>query len=124
MPTISYHTLNGRIRSQVHSDGRKVPLLADGLGTVAATQSGTSAGRTFRSAPYGSTLQETGGNVRPRNEWVGSWGYRRTDMQHAEHYVRARHYASAEARWTTADPFLSMQIQKLGVVCPHLVGHS
>ncbi len=117
MPVISYHSLNGRIRSQVHSDGRKVPLLPDALGTVVATQSGTSAGRTYRSTPYGSTLQETGVNVRPRNEWVGSLGYRRTDMKHAEQHVRARHYSSTDGRWSTVDqlwPFCQAFVYAVG----------
>lgn len=61
-------------------------------------------GRVTRYAGYGSVLYTQGGWSLPRNAWVGALGYRSTQMRHAEQYVRARHYATTEARWTTVDP--------------------
>lgn len=40
----------------------------------------------------------------PRTSYAGRWGYRRTDLRHAEQYARRRHPSTTEGRWTTVDP--------------------
>jgi len=59
---------------------------------------------TYRYKPYGELLAKTGTGSDPQFGWVGSQGYAGTGRKYAEVYVRARHYSSANARWTSKDP--------------------
>ena len=102
---ISYHTINGRIRSGACTTTSKFECLWDGLGSVIrTTQYNSPNGSSRRYAAYGTPLQKYNYYSDFRMGWVGSFGYRRTVNPHAEQYIRARHYSYTDARWTTRDP--------------------
>ena len=102
--SISYHTINGKIRSATYEPyTRSEALLTDALGSVVRTQDDYG-GANFRYYAYGALMKTTPGYLTPYIGWVGSLGYRETNLNHAEQYIRARHYSTTEARWTTVDP--------------------
>jgi RHS repeat-associated protein len=102
----NYHTVGGRIRAERTSGFPSHDYLDDALGSVTHTVSptdGTTMQR-LRYLPYGNRHVQAPTPL-PRFNWVGAWGYRATGRQHADTYVRARHYSQqAEARWTSVDP--------------------
>jgi len=102
--SVSY---GGRIGSLINRTGtvRSTELLRDSMGSVVqTTNAGSATGQSFRYSCYGRTDLQSGYYGVPRNGWCGTLGYRMTNVPHSEQYVRARHYSSSEARWTTADP--------------------
>src|ERR1019366_9863266 len=110
MVRLTYHTVKGQIRSAGVSSAGKVEMMRHPLGSVVQTINGTDTpGVTQRFAPYGTPTLPTSDNVQTgtdlRKGWVGSYGYRRTSMNNAERYVRARHYSQASGRWTSRDPW-------------------
>lgn len=79
--------------------------MVDALGSVVGTSNkDNSVSRRYQYKPYGTRLTASGTGSDPRFQWVGAPGYRTTDRSHSSHYVRARHYAQDEGRWTTVDP--------------------
>ena len=107
--SISYHTINGKIRSATYEPyTRSEALLTDALGSVVRTKDDYG-GADFRYYAYGGLIKATPGYLTPYIGWVGSLGYRETNLNHAEQYIRARHYSSTEARWTTVDPLWPRQ---------------
>jgi RHS repeat-associated protein len=78
---------------------------ADALGSVTATvdQTGNVVNR-YRYKPYGGLLSKSGVGADPKRQWVGSLGYRQTGKKYSDVYVRARHYDTANGRWTSKDP--------------------
>ena len=102
--TISYHTVDGEISSVAyHPYNQSVAMLTDALGSVVRTQDDYGEAN-FRYYGYGGLMKTTPGYLTPYIGWVGSLGYRETNLNHAEQYVRARHYSTTEARWTSVDP--------------------
>lgn len=102
--SISYHTIDGEISSVAYEPySHSVAMLTDALGSVVRTQDDYG-GANFRYYAYGGLMKTTPGYLTPYIGWVGSLGYRETNLDHAEQYIRARHYSSVEARWTTVDP--------------------
>ena len=102
---ISYHTINGRIRSGACTTTSKFECRWDALGSVVrTTQYNSPNGSSRRYAAYGTPLQKYNYYSDFRMGWVGSFGYRRTVNPHAEQYIRARHYSYTDARWITKDP--------------------
>ncbi len=104
----SYHTVNGRIISTSVNNQNPVALMTDALGSVVRTES-QYGGANFRYTAYGKLMKTTPGYTNYGFGWVGSLGYRQTNLTHAEQYVRARHYSSTETRWTSVDPLWPMQ---------------
>ena len=74
--------------------------MTDALGSVVRTES-QYGGANFRYTAYGKLMKTTPGYTNYGFGWVGSLGYRQTNLTHSEQYVRARHYSSTESRWTT-----------------------
>jgi len=104
MPVTNYLTVNGEIIGE-STGGVRTDYLTDALGSVTATvDQSASVVNTYRYKPYGELLAKTGTGSDPVFGWVGSQGYAGTGRKYAEQYVRARHYSSTNARWTTKDP--------------------
>ena len=61
---------------------------------------------TYRYKPFGDLLSKTGTGADPAFGWVGTQGYKQTQKKFSNFYVRARHYGSAQGRWTTVDPLI------------------
>jgi RHS repeat-associated protein len=101
----NYYTDNGRIIGEKVGSNARTDYLTDALGSVTATvNQSAQVVNTYRYKPYGAQLSKTGSGSDPAFRWNGSWGYRPTALQHSDYYVRARHYATAEGRWTTVEP--------------------
>lgn len=98
----SYYTIDGQMIGYKDQNGRK-DFLTDALGSVTAEVDQTGNVKTFdgRYNPYGGDLSSTGS--RGKYGWVGSWGYRETDLTASSHYVRARHFLKTSGCWTTGD---------------------
>jgi len=104
MPVTNYLTANGEIIGE-STGGVRTDYLTDALGSVTGTvDQSASVVNTYRYKPYGELLAKTGTGSDPVFGWVGSAGYAQTGRKYAEVYVRARHYSSTNARWTSKDP--------------------
>lgn len=102
--TKAYYSVNGRILGEA-SGGTRLDYMTDALGSVTGTvDSSAQVVNTYRYKPYGELLAKTGSGSDPRFRWVGSPGYRQTGNRFSDVYVRARHYSSRTARWTSRDP--------------------
>ncbi len=75
----------------------------DALGSVVATYTGTSVENTYQYKPYGAVLAKTGTAADPSFLRNGGSGFRATKLTNLEYYVRARHYSSTGANWSSAD---------------------
>ena len=96
-----------RVDDRVVDGGRGADRrrLTDALGSVTATlNQSAQVINTYRYKPFGAQLAKTGVGADPSFLWVGTQGYRKTSRKFSDFYVRARHYSSAEGRWTTRDP--------------------
>ena len=97
--THEYHSVNGRLEGERNlSTGVYTHYTTDALGSV-SPMTATSYTR-CRYKPYGASLSGTSGTF----GWCGAWGYSKTDRSVSTHYVRARHYSTANRLWTTVDP--------------------
>lgn len=97
--THAYHTLNGRLIGETNlSTGVKTHYVTDALGSVSPMTASTYTRCRYK--PYGASLSGTPGTF----GWCGAWGYSKTGRTVSSHYVRARHYATANRLWTTVDP--------------------
>ncbi|MCH8274749.1 MAG: hypothetical protein IH851_08160 [Armatimonadetes bacterium] len=104
MAVTNYFTVNGEIIGE-ETGGTQTDYLTDALGSVTATVNQSAAVvNTYRYKPYGGLLAKTGVGADPKFRWVGARGYRQTGKQFSDVYVRARHYSTGSAQWTTADP--------------------
>lgn len=102
MPTTNYYTVEDEILGQAVNESH-LDYLPDALGSVITTvdQSG-SVVHTARYKPYGADLLVTGPDT--SFKWVGTLGYRKTELPFADQYVRARHYGSESGQWRNVDP--------------------
>lgn len=100
----SYYSVAGRLVGQ-RVGGTRIDLLSEAVGSVTATASQAgSLVNTYRFRPYGSLLMKTGGGADPRFGWGGTLGYRSgSDRTYCDTYIRARHYGSDQASWTSVD---------------------
>ena len=107
MGVVNYYGTDGEILG----DSASGDYMRDALGSVTGTTSPTNATvqNSYRYKPYGEKLSKTGASTDPKFQWVGTVGYRQTAISHSASYVRARHYAKEEARWTTVDPIWPTQ---------------
>jgi RHS repeat-associated protein len=104
MAVTNYHTVNGRILGET-TGGVRTDYLTDALGSVTATVNPSAQViNRYTYKPYGGLLAKTGVGADPLNQWVGSLGYRQTSKKYSDVYVRARHYDTANDRWTSKDP--------------------
>jgi RHS repeat-associated protein len=104
MAVTNYHTVNGRILGET-TGGVRTDYLTDALGSVTATVNPSAqVVNRYTYKPYGGLLAKTGVGADPVNQWVGSLGYRQAGKKYSEVYVRARHYDTANGRWSTKDP--------------------
>ncbi|MBI5706363.1 MAG: hypothetical protein HZC36_05175 [Armatimonadetes bacterium] len=107
-----YYTLNGQLVGERATGGVRTDYMVDALGSVVGTSNkDNTVNRRYQYKPYGTRLSASGTGSDPRFQWVGAPGYRITDRSHSSHYVRARHYAQEEGRWTTVDPLWPINIQ-------------
>ena len=104
MAVTNYYSINGQIIGE-STNGVRTDYLTDALGSVTGTvnQSGVVI-NTYRYKPYGDLLSKTGTGADPAFGWVGTQGYKQTQKKFSNFYVRARHYGSAQGKWTTKDP--------------------
>src|SRR5262245_42987150 len=103
MPVTNYYTVGKRILSEKGVNGR-LTYLFDGLGSTIRTADQTSTTTfTSRYKPYGASLTQTG--TATRFKWVGTGENSSTGRSSSEFYVRARHYTSGLASWTSGDPY-------------------
>jgi RHS repeat-associated protein len=104
MAVTNYHTVNGRILGET-TGGVRTDYLTDALGSVTATVNPSAQViNRYTYKPYGGLLAKTGVGADPVNQWVGSLGYGQTGKKYSDVYVRARHYDTANGRWTSKDP--------------------
>jgi RHS repeat-associated protein len=109
MPVTNYYSVEGRMLGS-GSGGGRTDYLSDALGSVTATVSQSPAVvNTYRYKPYGAQLSKTGAGADPKFTWVGTRGYRDTGRPSSDKYVRARHYGTRQASWTTTDPLWPSQ---------------
>jgi RHS repeat-associated protein len=103
MAVRNYYTIDGQMLGYKDAGGRK-DFLTDALGSVTGEVDQTGTNLTFngRYKPYGEMLWSSGS--RGSFGWVGTWGYKSTDLKNSSHYVRARHYSQTSGMWTTQDP--------------------
>jgi hypothetical protein len=88
----------------------KVDYLTDALGSVTTTVNGTGAVlNEYRYKPSGALLSKAGTAPDPKFTWVGSKGYRQTELAYCDAYVRARHCSSLVSSWTSSDPLWPRQ---------------
>lgn len=106
----AYNTVNGQILGETSSSGaRPVDYQLDALGSVVGTiKTNGTLENTYRWAGYGQQVSKTGIGSDPTFQWVGGWGYRKTD---ALSYVRRRHLAQKHASWSSVDSFWPYQPQ-------------
>ncbi len=106
MAVTNYYTVNREIIGEHTTGQSRLDFLCDALGSVVATVDQTQTVKsTARYKPYGTDLATTGTQL--SFGWIGSYGYRRTGRPHADVYVRARHPATGQVRWTSLDPPLA-----------------
>lgn len=104
MPKTSYYTLNGVLLGERASSSRR-NFSRDALGSVVGTlDSGLR--NSYVYAPYGRVIVNAGTDPNPAYAWLGVHGYRRSGSLS---YVRARHYANQQARWSAVDPVWYLQ---------------
>ena len=104
MAVTNYYSVNGQIIGEA-TNGVRTDYLMDALGSVTGTvNSACQVVNTYRYKPYGALLSKTGVGDDPAFGWVGTQGYKQTNKKFSDFYVRARHYDSSSARWTTVDP--------------------
>jgi YD repeat-containing protein len=100
----SFNTIDGQILDQIDALGNVTEYMHDALGSVTGTTDGSSnVQNTYRWSPYGSLLSKIGTQIDPQFLWVGGLGYRYTGREHADSYVRARHYGQAQSGWSSID---------------------
>jgi hypothetical protein len=91
----------------------------DALGSVTMTTNSSGAVlNEYRYKPYGAQLSKSGTAPDPKFTWAGTRGYRQTGLVHSDVYVRNRHYASAEARWTSVAVFSGLSLPNQYVFGP------
>jgi len=111
MATVNYFSFDGMILAEEAVGGAGLRTYgADALGSTVATYDNTGKTQnTYRYKPYGAQLAKTGTAADPLFTWVGSLGYRQTNRNYSDVYVRARHYSALATHWTTADPLWPQQ---------------
>lgn len=107
MSVVNYYCLEG----EMLGDSLAGDYVRDALGSVTGTTSSSTGAlqNTYRYMAYGDLLSKTGTDPVPKFLWVGTAGYRQTSLFYSGVYIRARHYAIGEGRWTTVDPLWPQQ---------------
>lgn len=104
MAVTNYYSVGGEILGEKTTGGSRIDYLTDALGSVTATlNQSAQVVNTYRYKPYGSQLAKTGTAPDPSFTWVGSQGYRQTNKEYSDVYVRARHYSAVISRWISTD---------------------
>jgi len=102
MAVTNYYAVNAELVGEKTVGSSRIDYLTDALGSVTATlNQSAQVVNTYRYKPYGAQLAKTGTAADPAFTWVGAQGYRQTGRKYSDVYVRARHYSSSTARWTT-----------------------
>jgi len=104
MPKTSYISTHGMIWGEISDAGVTRSYGHDALGSVTETFVSGAIGNLYRYKPYGGLVAKTGSATDPMYLWNGGRGYRSTDQQWCNYYVRRRHYSVGSAHWTTTDP--------------------
>ncbi|MBI1332730.1 MAG: hypothetical protein GC165_07600 [Armatimonadetes bacterium] len=108
MATTKYHTVMGQMIGETSSAGAKTEYLVDALGSVAMRMTAAE-NLTLSFKPYGTPFS-AGAKSQPKFGWLGSFGYRYEFTRICDNiYVRARHYGTNQAMWTTRDPLWPVQ---------------
>ena len=102
--TRTYLSIDGQITSEMRAgETRSRDYVLDPLGNVMGVYQADWAVAYMSFDPWGELL--SGWNADSyKFAWCGGWGYRRTGLEVASHYVRARHYSFLDGSWTTVDP--------------------
>jgi len=105
MTVTNYYAVDNDILGEKTTASSRIDYLTDALGSVTATlNQSAQVVNTYRYKPYGAQLAKTGTAADPAFTWVGAQGYRQTGRKYSDVYVRARHYSTALALWSTQDP--------------------
>jgi RHS repeat-associated protein len=107
--TTNFHGIGKTLVGESKS-GQRTDYLSDGLGSVTGLGSAAALRNSYRYSPYGFGASGSGSPDDPPFLWLGSLGYRRQRTPVADRYVRARHYSSHTARWTSVDPLWPEQM--------------
>lgn len=102
--TRTYLSIDGQILSEMRAgETRARDYVLDPLGNVMGVYQADWPVAYMSFDPWGEVLSSWNGDSY-KFAWVGGWGYRRTGLEVASHYVRARHYSFLNGSWTTVDP--------------------
>jgi len=105
MAVTNYYAVNAELVGEKTVGSSRIDYLTDALGSVTATlNQSAQVVNTYRYKPYGAQLAKTGTAADPAFTWVGAQGYRQTGRKYSDVYIRARHYSTALALWSTQDP--------------------
>src|SRR5579862_9446326 len=99
MATSKYYTVDGEIIGERSVGGASLNYLPDALGSVTASANGTAVSSASYT-PYGQGSASTGAAF----GWVGTKGYRPTELPEAAVYIRRRTVSPIRGRWLTQDP--------------------
>ena len=104
-------TVNSQILAEKKTGTERLDFERTALGSVCTKYDQTNQARAGvqRYKPYGSL--EFHDSTLPTWQWVGSRGYRPTGLSWSDYYVRARHYGTQQAQWTTVDPLWPEELQ-------------
>ena len=113
-------TVDGQILAEKRTGTERLDFERTALGSVCTKYDQTNQARAGvqRYKPYGSL--EFHDSTLPTWQWVGSWGYRPTGLSWSDYYVRARHYGTQEAQWTTVDPLWPRELTFGYAICSPL----
>jgi RHS repeat-associated protein len=103
MATTYYYSMGGEIFGE-SIGGQMTTYMTDALGSVIGTSQSGALVNQYSYTPYGRVLQRSGSGADPSFMWNGSAGYRSTTRGNSDYYVRARHFSSRAAAWTSLDP--------------------
>jgi RHS repeat-associated protein len=109
MGVINCINLNGTTVGEETVGAGRIDYAMDALGSVTGTLAGSTLQNIYAYKPYGGQLSKIGPAPDPAFTWVGSRGYRATERQFSEVYVRARTYSITVSRWITRDPLWPSQ---------------
>ena len=101
MAVTEYYTVNGKLMGETGPNG-DLDYMTDALGSVTGTLSSTgTVQNTYHYKPYGALLVRVGAFPDPAFLWAGFAGYSQTGRIFSELYVRARHFTTPAAAWST-----------------------
>ena len=108
MGKTSYYSVNGHLLGESTS-GAETTYMSDALGSTVGTITSTGMRNRYTYTPYGGQLSRTGADPDPKFLWNARSGYRASNRNNAECYVRRRHFSQVSKAWSSRDPVWPME---------------